>query len=456
MGVPVPIPTVRIPILDGPGPARPMCSPSTGEMEVPFSARFPLGRSGRNPDGRLVEGLQMNRPDDDDDADDRIAAPDLPDSAPGGDRGTPDTAVLLVSGVPDADATATHHPAPPGTTDAGDPDGRPFPHLPVMVDEVVAALAPVPPGVVLDATVGGGGHAAAILAAHPHLRLIGLDQDPDAVAAARRALAPFGDRAEVHRARFDELDRVLDAEGIGRLSGALFDLGVSSPQLDRPERGFTFRVDAPLDMRMDPDRPTTAADLVNTMREQELVRLLVDNGEGRFARRVARAIMAARPLTTTAELAEVVRNAIPAAARRTGGHPARRVFQGLRIEVNEELDVLPVALDAALERLGAGGRCVVLAYHSGEDRLVKRRFQLAVDGGCTCPPGLPCQCGATPTMRLVTRGARKASPEELAANPRSGSARLRVAERLPFDPPDTPDTPDGSDGSDGSKEAGQP
>ncbi len=432
MGIPVPIPTEPIPYRAGRAPARSMCSPSTGEMEVPFSARFPLGRSGRNPDGRLVEGLQMNRPDDDWEAGASTPTPTPSHASTPG----PDTSATPVSGVPDVDGPATYHPPPHGTTEAADPDGRPFPHLPVMVDEVVASLAPVPPGVVLDATVGGGGHAAAILAAHPHLRLIGLDQDPDAVAAARRALATFGDRAEVHRARFDDLGRVLEAAGVGLLSAAFFDLGVSSPQLDRPERGFTFRVDAPLDMRMDPDRPTTAADLVNTMREQELVQLLVDNGEGRFARRVARAIIAARPLTTTAQLAEVVRNAIPAAARRTGGHPARRVFQGLRIEVNEELDVLPVALDAALERLAAGGRCVVLAYHSGEDRLVKRRFQLAVDGGCVCPPGLPCQCGATPTMRLVTRGARKASPEELAANPRSGSARLRVAERLPFDRPE--------------------
>lgn len=306
----------------------------------------------------------------------------------------------------------------------------PFSHRPVMVEEVVALLAPVPPGVVLDATVGGGGHARAILAAHPHLRVVGLDQDPAAVAAAWESLAGFGPRAEVHRARFDRLADALDAAGVPTLSAVLFDLGVSSPQLDRPERGFTFRVDAPLDMRMDPDRSTTAADLVNSMREDELVRLLVDNGESRFARRVARAIIAARPLTTTGELAEVVRSAIPAAARRTGGHPARRVFQGLRIAVNDELAVLPMALDAALDRLATGGRAVVLSYHSGEDRLVKRLFLLASTGGCVCPPGLPCQCGATPTLRLLNRGARKPSPEELENNPRSASARLRAAERL--------------------------
>jgi 16S rRNA (cytosine1402-N4)-methyltransferase len=370
-------------------------------MEVPFSARFLLGRSGRHPDGRLVGGLQMSWTNDND--------ADVGDAVVG-----------------DADVDN-----PPGTTSGHGQPRPPFLHLPVMVDEVVELLAPVPPGVVLDATVGGGGHARAILSAHPQLRLIGIDQDPDAVAAARQALAGFGERAEIHRARFDDLARVLDRAGVAELSGALFDLGVSSPQLDRPERGFTFRTDAPLDMRMDPDRATSAADLVNTMREQELVRLLLENGESRFARRIARAIIADRPVTTTAQLAEVVRSAIPAAARRTGGHPARRAFQGLRIAVNEELDVLPVALDAALERLAPGGRAVVLSYHSGEDRLVKRRFQLAATGGCTCPPGLPCQCGATPTVRPVVRGARKPSAAELVENPRSASARLRAVERLP-------------------------
>jgi 16S rRNA (cytosine1402-N4)-methyltransferase len=373
-----------------------MRSPSTGEVGVPFSARFHLARSGRNPDGRLVEGLPMSRPDAD---------------------------------GPETDGPETDGPETDGPETDG-PEG-PFSHLPVMVREVVALFGPVPPGVVVDATVGGGGHAAAILAAHPHLRIIGLDQDPAAVAAARDFLAPFGPRAEVYRARFDRLDEILDGAGVTTISGVLLDLGVSSPQLDRPERGFTFRVDAPLDMRMDPDRLTTAGDLVNTMREDELVRLLLDNGESRFARRVARAIIAARPLTTTGQLAEVVRTAIPAAARRTGGHPARRVFQGLRIAVNDELAVLPVALDVATERLAPAGRAVVLAYHSGEDRLVKQRFLLASTGGCACPPGLPCVCGATPTVRLINRGARKPSAEELEANPRSASARLRAVERLP-------------------------
>ncbi|MGH9123558.1 MAG: 16S rRNA (cytosine(1402)-N(4))-methyltransferase RsmH [Acidimicrobiales bacterium] len=325
---------------------------------------------------------------------------------------------------------------PPGITRDG------FVHVPVMLEEVLALLASVPEGVVLDATVGGAGHAVAILDARLDLRLIGLDRDRDAVAAARRALGRFGARAQVHRARFDHLGEVLEGAGVATLSAALFDLGVSSPQLDRPERGFTYRADGPLDMRMSDQDTVTAADLVNTMTERQLTRLLADNGESRFAVRVARAIIAARPLTSTAQLAEVVRTAIPAAARRRGGHPARRVFQGLRIAVNQELDVLPVALDAAIDWLAPGARCVVLAYHSGEDRLVKQRFTYAATGGCTCPPGLPCQCGATPTVRLLTRGARKATAAEIAANPRSESARLRAVERLAPQPTRFPEVPE--------------
>lgn len=307
----------------------------------------------------------------------------------------------------------------------------PFSHLPVMLDEIVEAFAPVPGGVILDGTVGGAGHAAAILAAHPHLSVVGLDQDPDAVAAAEQRLAPFGSRATVRRSRFDRLDALLDGLGVERLSGALFDLGVSSPQLDRAERGFSYRGDGPLDMRMDPDAPLGAAELLNTASARDLARLFADNGEGRFAGRIAAAVVAARPITTTAQLAETVRSAIPAAARRTGGHPAKRVFQAVRIAVNEELDILPGALDASIRRLAAGGRAVVLAYHSGEDRIVKEQFRDAVTGGCVCPPGLPCVCGAEPLVRAVTRKARRPGAAEVAANPRAESARLRIVERLP-------------------------
>jgi 16S rRNA (cytosine1402-N4)-methyltransferase len=299
-----------------------------------------------------------------------------------------------------------------------------------MLQEVTQLLIPVPDGVVLDATVGGGGHAAALLEARPGLQVVGLDQDPSAVAAAEDALATFERRAHLERARFDRFGEVLDHRGVGRLSGALFDLGVSSPQFDWPERGFSYRNDGPLDMRMDPAQPRTAADVVNQSSEGELARLFAANGEVRFARRIARAIIAARPLVTTRQLADVVRSAIPAPARRTGGHPARRTFQAIRIAVNDELLILPPVLDATLDRLAPAGRCVVLAYHSGEDRIVKERFRAAATGGCVCPPGLPCTCGAVPLVRLLFRGARKPSAEEVAVNPRAESARLRAVERL--------------------------
>ncbi|MBW3651364.1 MAG: 16S rRNA (cytosine(1402)-N(4))-methyltransferase RsmH [Actinobacteria bacterium] len=306
----------------------------------------------------------------------------------------------------------------------------PYEHRPVMLAAVVGALEPAPAGTVLDATVGGGGHARAVLEAYPHLRLLGLDRDEDALVAAAATLAVFGERAVLRRARFDQLGEVLEDQGVEQLSAAVFDLGVSSPQFDRPDRGFSYRSEAPLDMRMDRREVRTAAHIVNTYDEKALARLFAQNGEERFARRIARAVVAARPITTTGQLVEVVRAAIPAPARRSGGHPAKRVFQALRIEVNSELDVLPVALDAAIARLAPGGRLVVIAYHSGEDRIVKECFLAAESGGCTCPPGLPCGCGSRPVARRVHRGARKPRPEELAMNPRAQSARLRVLEKL--------------------------
>jgi 16S rRNA (cytosine1402-N4)-methyltransferase len=370
------------------GPEWTVRSPSTGRVEVPFSARFHFARSGRNPDGTPVEGLR----------------------------------------------TGCHHLAK-WIRSVSDPDGVPpaFQHLPVMVAEVVGLLAPSPPGVLLDATLGGAGHARAVLDAAPQLTLLGVDQDPAAVAAASTALAPYGARARVERTRFDEIPRLvtdLADDGIPGLSAVLFDLGVSSPQLDQPGRGFSYRYDGPLDMRMDPDRPLSAGDVVNTWSERDLVNLLRDNGEGRFALRIARAIMAARPVSSTGQLAEVVRNAIPAAARRTGGHPARRTFQAIRIAVNEELVILAGAIDAALDALVPGGRCVIISYHSGEDRIAKDRFRRAATGDCHCPPGLPCVCGAAPTVRLLIRGARRPTEREVAANRRAESARLRAVERL--------------------------
>lgn len=306
-----------------------------------------------------------------------------------------------------------------------------FEHRPVMLAEVLEVFEPVPEGPVVDATVGGGGHAEALLDRLPQISLIGLDRDPDAIAAARDRLDRFGARAQLVHARFDRLGEVTARLGVGPLSGVLFDLGVSSHQLDRAERGFSYRNAAPLDMRMDPDQPLSAADVVNTYDERRLALVLRRYGDEPQASRIARAIVRHRPIAETGELAEIVRSAIPAALRRRGRHPARRTFQAIRIEVNGELDVLPPALDAALDAAAPRGRVAVLAYHSGEDRLVKTRFRHAVDGACTCPPRLPCVCGARGQARFVTRGARRPTSEEVAANPRAEAARLRAVELLP-------------------------
>jgi 16S rRNA (cytosine1402-N4)-methyltransferase len=312
----------------------------------------------------------------------------------------------------------------------------PFLHRPVMLDEVVELMRTVPPGVVVDATVGAGGHARALLEARPDLRLVGLDRDGDAIAAAEEALAGSVDRVVLRRAVFDEITTTLQELGQetgpdGEITGALFDLGVSSPQLDRPERGFSYRADGPLDMRMDRRQQLTAADVVNGYAEPDLVRVLGDLGGERFARRVARAVVAARPVGSTGELVAVIRAAIPAPARRSGGHPAKRTFQAIRIEVNGELRLLPGALDQAIDVLVPGGRCAVLSYHSGEDRIVKQRFARAASGGCTCPPELPCVCGARATVHLLNRRARRPSASEVTANPRSESARLRACQKIP-------------------------
>jgi 16S rRNA (cytosine1402-N4)-methyltransferase len=307
---------------------------------------------------------------------------------------------------------------------------EPFFHQPVMADEVVALFQPVPPGVVADATVGGGGHARRLLEARPDVRILGLDRDPRALAAAAGNLAPFGDRVTLVRSRFDRLREIMSELAIDELSGALFDLGVSSPQFDDPGRGFSYRHDAPLDMRMDPDEPWSAADVVNGYSEAELTHVLAAYGDERYARRIAHAVVEARPIETTAELAGIVAGAIPAAARRRGGHPARRTFQAIRIEVNRELAVLPGAIDQAIDGVKPHGRIVVLAYHSGEDRIVKDRFRDAATGGCTCPPGLPCVCEAVKTVRLLRPTSTKPSAAEVARNRRAGSARLRAVEKL--------------------------
>jgi 16S rRNA (cytosine1402-N4)-methyltransferase len=308
-----------------------------------------------------------------------------------------------------------------------------FVHRPVMEAEIVAVFDPVPAGVVLDATLGAGGHSEAILQRRSDLQILGIDQDPAALAAAAERLKGFGDRVMTYRCRFDDLRGAMAAHEISHLSGALFDLGVSSPQLDRPERGFSFRNDGPLDMRMDTDAERSAAEVINESEERDLARIIRTYGDERFADRIASAIVAARPISSTVRLAEVVTTAIPAAARRTGGHPAKRTFQAIRIEVNAELDVLPRALDEAIDALVPGGRVAVLSYHSGEDRIVKERLRSAT-GECACPHGLPCACGAVQKVRLVRRISRTPSDQEIEFNPRAASARLRVAEKVAFDP----------------------
>jgi 16S rRNA (cytosine1402-N4)-methyltransferase len=306
----------------------------------------------------------------------------------------------------------------------------PFRHQPVMGRQVAALFADVPAGVIVDATLGGGGHAALILETRPDVHILGLDRDQSALAAAQVNLARFGNRVTMRHVRFDLLGTVMTELDIADLSGALFDLGVSSPQLDWAERGFSYRHDGPLDMRMDQTHGRSAADIVNGSSIHELADLLRDYSDERFASRIARAIVAARPITSTTRLADVVREAIPAPARRTGGHPAKRTFQALRIAVNGELDVLPVALGATIAALKPGGRVLAIAYHSGEDRIVKHCFRQAATGGCTCPPGLPCGCGAVRTVRLIKQGSIRPSSEEIAENPRAESARLRAAEKL--------------------------
>jgi 16S rRNA (cytosine1402-N4)-methyltransferase len=304
-----------------------------------------------------------------------------------------------------------------------------------MVDRVLALFAPAldPPGAVLvDATLGRAGHARALLAAHPGLALVGMDTDASAIAESGRVLATYADRIVLAHAVYDQIADVLARQGVARVQGVLFDLGVSSPQLDEPGRGFAYSYDAPLDMRMNRGQALTAAEVLNTYPAARLARVLREYGEEKYARRIADAVVRARatgPLTTTSQLNEIIRDSIPAPARRSGGHPAKRTFQALRIEVNAELEVLARALPAALDALAVGGRIVVLAYHSLEDRAVKRALtSRAVDA---TPPGLPVALPeASPQFKLLTRGAERPSGAEVAANPRAASARLRAAERI--------------------------
>lgn len=306
-------------------------------------------------------------------------------------------------------------------------------HRAVLADRVVELLAPSleQGGILVDATVGGGGHARAVLAAAPSATLVGIDRDPFALAASRAVLEPFRSRTRLVRGNFEDFAALLERLGVSSVAGVLFDLGVSSPQLDDPGRGFSFRADGPLDMRMDPSQPLAAGDIVNGYEESRLAALLGRYGEERFARRIARAIVAARPLSSTSRLAGVVASAVPAAARRTStGHPARRTFQALRIAVNGELDALERALPQSIDALEPGGRLCVLAYHSLEDRFVKRTLR-DEERGCVCPPDFPvCRCGRSPRLRVLTPRPLRPQATELADNPRSSAAKLRAAQRV--------------------------
>jgi 16S rRNA (cytosine1402-N4)-methyltransferase len=327
-------------------------------------------------------------------------------------------------------------------------------HIPVLLDRCVDLLRPAltrraadgSGAVLVDATLGAGGHAERFLRELPALRLIGLDRDPDALWIAGERLAPFADRVLLTRTRFDGILTALDDSGYWtsdsgepQIDGVLFDLGVSSMQLDRAERGFSYSADAPLDMRMDPDAELTAADVVNTYDERSLAWILREFGEERFAGRIAKQIVRTRtrrPFARTGELVELLYDAIPAPARRTGGHPAKRTFQALRVAVNGELDALRAALPAALGALRPGGRIAVMSYQSLEDRIVKGVFAAAT--ASRTPPGLPVELpGHGPEFTSLTRGAERADETEIELNPRSASVRLRALEKVAHRPEGT-------------------
>ncbi len=308
-------------------------------------------------------------------------------------------------------------------------------HVPVLLDRVVALLAPAlrrPGAVLVDSTLGLGGHTEAVLERCPEARVVGIDRDPQALERSRERLQPYGERVTLVHAVYDRFRAVLDELRLEKVDGVLFDLGVSSMQLDLRDRGFSYAEDAPLDMRMDDTAERTAADVLNTSSVEELARVLREYGEERFARRIADRIVRERarePFDRSARLVDVVRSAIPAATRRTGGHPAKRTFQALRIEVNDELAVLRRALPASVDALAVRGRVVVMAYHSLEDRLVKQTFARYTRSDA--PADLPVVPEShRPPLRLLTRGAEKASDAEIQDNPRARSVRLRAAERI--------------------------
>lgn len=309
-----------------------------------------------------------------------------------------------------------------------------YEHIPVLLAEALHYLRVRRGSAVVDCTLGGAGHAEAILnALGPEGLLVGIDKDDAALEAARVRLAGFSQQTKLLKGSFKDLDELLPMAGVLAVDAFLFDLGVSSYQFDRAERGFSYRFDAPLDMRMDLEQERTVADIVNTYSERDLARIIRDYGEERWASRIAKFIVEERrrrPIRTTFELVAVVKDAIPAAARRRGGHPAKRTFQALRIEVNRELEELEKGLIRSIDWLSRGGRVVVISYHSLEDRIAKRIFA-EMERGCVCPPELPaCICGREPIVRVLTKKAVRPSEEEIKANPRASSARLRAAEKV--------------------------
>ena len=308
-----------------------------------------------------------------------------------------------------------------------------FNHRSVLLDECMEGLAIKPDGIYIDGTAGGAGHSSEIAKKLESGRLVAIDQDETAVAVATERLGALGKNTTVVRSNFCEIASVCRELGIEKIDGVLLDLGVSSYQLDTAERGFSYSADAPLDMRMDNRCSLTAYDVVNTYSEQELKKILFDYGEERYAPAIASAIVRKReaaPIRTTAELSDIIKYAMPPAAREGGHHPAKRSFQAIRIEVNRELDVIEPAIKAAVELLGKGGRIAIITFHSLEDRIVKQAFA-SLASGCTCPKDFPiCVCGNKPKVKLVNRKPILPSKEELEENPRSRSAKLRVAEKL--------------------------
>lgn len=306
-------------------------------------------------------------------------------------------------------------------------------HVPVLLDECIENLNIDPNGIYLDGTLGMGGHSFEIASRLCAGRLICIDRDETAIERAGRRLAPFGDRVTLVHGNFSDAASILDSLGIDGVDGMLFDLGVSSPQLDEAERGFSYMAEAPLDMRMDRGGALTAWEVVNTWSEERLVRILRDYGEERYAKRIAGAIVRARaskPVGTTLELTELIRGAMPAAALREKQHPAKRTFQAIRIAVNDELGAIAAMMDTAPDKLKKGGRLCVISFHSLEDRIVKSGIQ-ARERGCTCPREAPvCTCGFVQTLRSVSRKPILPTEEELECNPRARSAKLRVAERV--------------------------